>query len=125
MWFEDNGAHACVARVGRRDRVLTGGRAPQKGGTPLYTAAYQGFNSPLEVVQLLVRADANKEARDQVRERMGGDGGLTHGVCVCASCWGLQQRYLLPACCRGFVDRALVDGRESHRLTSGQDLAVS
>ena len=65
MWLGDNGAHAGVAQMGRRDRVLTPGRAPQTGTTPLWIAGHQGH---LEVVQFLVQADANKDAPDKVRE---------------------------------------------------------
>ena len=54
-----------MARVGRRGRLLTRGRAPQRGATPLYAAAQGGH---LEVVKLLVQANANMDASNEVRE---------------------------------------------------------
>ena len=54
-----------MARVGRRNRLLTRGCVPQDGETPLFTAAQQGH---LEVVQFLVQADANKEAPNKVSQ---------------------------------------------------------
>ena len=59
------GARGCGPGGGRRGQFLTRGRAPQRGITPLWAAAHMGN---LEVVQVLVQADANKEAPDQVRE---------------------------------------------------------
>ena len=47
------------------DRVLTGGRAPQRGKTPLWLAACTGH---CKVVQLLVQADADKDAPNEVSE---------------------------------------------------------
>jgi len=74
------------ARVGCGGRVLMLGRAPQLRRTPLYMAAREGHPA---VVQLLVQADADKNAPNKVREGRGGDVGRTNGVC--ASCWGLQH----------------------------------
>ena len=48
--------------------LLTRGCAPQDGCTPLYAAAENGHQ---EVVQLLVQADADKNAPDNVREGWG------------------------------------------------------
>ena len=93
--------------------MLTRGRAPQNGHTPLHMAAYNGHT---EVVKLLVQADADKNAPDKVKEGRGGDVGCTNGVCV--SYWGLQRGCRLAACCRGLVDRAIVNGRGSRWLTS-------
>ena len=73
-------------RVGRRGGLLTRRRAPQNGCTPLYIAVQRGH---AEVVQLLVKAGANKDAPDKVTEGRGLDVGRTNGVCV--SCWGLQH----------------------------------
>ena len=50
--------------MGRRGRVLTWlGRAPQDGDTALWNAADNGH---FEVVQLLVQADADKDAPEKV-----------------------------------------------------------
>ena len=76
-----------MARVGRRGRLLTRGRAPQRGATPLYAAAQGGH---LGVVKLLVQADANMDASNEVREGVQGMLGA-HTVFV-SFCWGLQQR---------------------------------
>ena len=54
-----------MARVGRRNRLLTRGCAPQDGETPLLITAHQGH---LEVVQFLVQADANKDAPNKVSQ---------------------------------------------------------
>ena len=48
--------------------MLMRGRAPQHGCTPLYAAAQQGHQ---EVVQLLVKEGANKDAPDEVTEGRG------------------------------------------------------
>ena len=76
--------------VGRRGGFLTRGRAPQDGFTPLYVAAHLGH---LEQVQALEKAGADKDAPANVREGRGGHVERTNGVCVCVcvSCWGLQQ----------------------------------
>ena len=50
-------------RVGCRSGLLTRGRAPQSGATPLYIAAHQGHQ---EVVQLLVKEGADKDAPREV-----------------------------------------------------------
>jgi hypothetical protein len=73
-------------RVGCSGGLLTRGRAPQRGATPLFAAACEGDQ---EVVQLLVQAGANKDAPMKVKEGRGLDVGRTIGVCV--SCWGLQH----------------------------------
>ena len=72
--------------MGRRGRVLTRGRAPQGGRTPLFAAAIRGHRA---VVEALVKAGANKDAQDKVREGRGGEVSRTNGVCV--SFWGLQK----------------------------------
>ena len=52
--------------MGCRGRVLTRGRAPQNGRTPLFAAAQEGH---LEVVEALEKAGADKDAPDdEVRE---------------------------------------------------------
>ena len=66
--------------------MLTRGRAPQNGATPLYAAACNGH---LEVVQALAEAGVAMNAPTKVREGRGGDVGPTYGVCV--SFWGLQE----------------------------------
>ena len=66
--------------------MLTRGRVPQDGCTPMYAAAEKGHE---EVVQALERAGADKDAPNRVREGKGMDVGRTNGVCV--SCWGLQH----------------------------------
>ena len=66
--------------------MLTRGRAPQDGWTPLYAAASYGYP---EVVEALVEAGANTDAPDEVRDVRGGEVGRTNGVCV--SFWGLQK----------------------------------
>ena len=66
--------------------MLTWGRAPQDGCTPLYAAAQKGHE---KVVQLLVKAGADKDAPMEVKEGTGLDIGRTNGVFV--SCWGLQH----------------------------------
>ena len=60
-------------RVGCSGGLLTRGRAPQRGATPLFAAACEGTQ---EVVQLLVQADADKDAPNIVREGRGGQGML-------------------------------------------------
>ena len=52
--------------------MLTRWRAPQNGRTPLYAAAAAGHK---HVVNALVKADADKNFVDKVRERKGGDHG--------------------------------------------------
>ena len=59
--------------------MLTRRRAPQYGETPLYIAAEKGNQ---EVVQLLVQADANKDAQNKVRGGMG-RGCWAHTRCLC------------------------------------------
>ena len=73
-------------RVGRRGELLTRWRAPQHRSTPLYAAAANGHQ---EVVQLLVQADADKDAPNIVREGRVLDVGRTNDVCV--SCWELRH----------------------------------
>ena len=80
MVIEHKGAHACVVRVGRRGGLLTRERAPQDGITPLCAAAHGGH---LGVVQVLVQAEADKDAPSKVRERTGEDVGRTVGGCFC------------------------------------------
>ena len=60
--------------------------APQNGCTPLFIAACKGHE---EMVQLLVKAGADKDAPMEVREGRVLDCGRTNDVCV--SCWGLQH----------------------------------
>ena len=66
--------------------MLTRGRVPQNGATPLFVAAQKGHD---EVVQFLVQADADKDAPMEVTGVRGSDVGRTNGVCV--SCLGLQH----------------------------------
>ena len=66
--------------------MLTRRCAPQDGRTALWIAAFNGHD---EVVQLLIKADADKNFKNKVKEGRGGDVGRTKDVC--ASCWGLQH----------------------------------
>jgi len=50
--------------------MLTWGREPQGGRTPLWVAAQQGEEA---ATQVLLLAGANKEAKDEVRAKRGGD----------------------------------------------------
>ena len=60
----------CVGRGGgRRGRVLTRGHPPQEEATPLHLAAW---NQREEVVQILLDAKADPEAREEVRRERGG-----------------------------------------------------
>ena len=52
--------------------MLTQGRAPQHGRTPLIIAVRFGRNV---AAQVLLEAGANTEARNEVRARRGGAGG--------------------------------------------------
>jgi len=63
--------------VGHRGQVLTRGRAPQNGGTPLFMAAQNGH---VAVVELLVAKGADMDAANKVWERRGGDVGRSRGV---------------------------------------------
>ena len=51
-------------QVGCRGGWLTRGRAPQDGWTPLHAAAQEGHQ---EVVQLLVKEGADKDAPNEVK----------------------------------------------------------
>ena len=63
--------------MGRRGRILTRGRAPQDGYTPLHGATINGH---FAVVQLLVAKGADKDAPDKVRDVREGDVGCSTGV---------------------------------------------
>ena len=75
-----------VHRVGCSDGLLTQGCAWQNGATPLFAAAQKGHQ---EVVQLLVKEGADKDAPNSVTVGRELDVGRTNGVCV--SRWGLQH----------------------------------
>jgi ankyrin repeat protein len=57
-------------------RVLTRGREPQDGDTPLFNACWKGH---LLVVQFLIEKGADKNFKNKVREGRGGDVGRTNG----------------------------------------------
>ena len=58
--------------MGRRGRVVTRGRAPQEGVTPLSIAAREGH---LKVARALLQAGADITKKDNVSERrVGGKG---------------------------------------------------
>ena len=67
------------ARVARRGRVLTQRRAPQDGATPLHFASFHGHP---EVVKLLLKAGADKNAPSTVREGILGGGLGAHTMHV-------------------------------------------
>jgi ankyrin repeat protein len=52
--------------------VLTRRSAPQDGCTPLFITALVGH---VEVAQVLIQAGANREAKNKVRAKRGGDEG--------------------------------------------------
>ena len=70
-------------------RVLTQGRAPQDGHTPLWMASLHGN---VVAARLLLEAGANTEAKDTVGARRAGEGVGWVEKCGCISCFMLRVR---------------------------------
>ena len=99
--------------------LLTRRCAPQDGRTPLFIAAENGH---AEVVQLLVKARADKDAPEKVKEGRGLDVGRTNGVCdTRCTCFllGVAARPLTASVLSRVCEPCLpVNGRGSRCLTS-------
>ena len=100
-------------RVGCSGGLLTRRRAPQFGCTPLYAAAENGHQ---EVVQLLVQADADKNAPDEVTREWGGCWAHKRFVCFLL---GVVARLLIASVLSRVGELCLlVNGRGTRWLTS-------
>ena len=77
------------------------GHAPQDGRTPLFFAA---FHDHVKVVQMLLKARANKEAKDKVRTKRVGEGARKNRGCVsCGENRGCVSCFPGVLCTRNFL----------------------